>query len=100
MNWIKTDIEIGYRIKCFDIDYYQFRIQFSQTELGDIETLENIFTVLKTRKGKFPKTSEIVRISMPPNKMCIRFWVQDSSSKPMQQGEEIPSENIILKDSE
>lgn len=96
MNWIKTDIEIGVRIKCFDIDYQLLRKEFSHKQIYDIETVQGIFMCLRDNHNKFPKSSALVRVNMPPDRMCVTFWVQDSSFKPLEIGACVEAELMEL----
>lgn len=98
MNWIRTDINIGYRIRCFEFDFRSLeeKWSYSNKQFFEPTSLENLFLFLRSQKH-FPQTSSLVRISMPPNKMCISFWVQDSSFPPIEMGTMVEAEYIELK---
>ena len=101
-NWIRTDIDIGYRVKCFDFDYNDIRRIFSidvshLSHLWTIEGLEGVFVWLK-EKGYLPKTGALVRVNMPSEKMAICFWVQDSNFKTHLPSEMVESEYVSLRE--
>ncbi len=96
MDWIRTDIDIGVRIKCFELNYYTAKNKFDFNKRFDLGNLTLLFSTLLAQ-GYFPVTSQLVRISMPPDKMAICFWVQDSSFEPVEQGATIERKELNIK---
>lgn len=97
-NFIRTDIEIGYRIKCFDLDYEVFRNKFTGFKWGlSPKEYETVFLQLKVLVTEIPATSSLVRITMVLDRMCIRFWVQDNSFKPKNPSETVKVNYIEIK---
>ena len=98
-NWIRTDIDIGHRVRCFEFGYEGFREKFPVADgenMWNIEKLEEVFEQLKD-EGYLPGTGVLVRVSMPPYKMCVCFWVQDSSFISVRPEDQVEGEYVSLK---
>lgn len=98
MNWIRTDIDIGLRVKGFEVDFYFLEEHF---QIGrnkwDITILSFIFEKLQ-KNNHIPKTASLIRVSMPIDIMAIIFVAQDDSFVPVDRMKMYPIERITLKD--
>ena len=96
MAWIKTDVHIGVRLKCFELPFCEIAENYpAVTKEWNATVFSIVFERLQVL-GKVPVTATLVRVDMPMYKMAIVFTAQDSSFVPINGLQEIPTKIIDM----